>query len=163
MSIEQKKGYSVITKEGFTAVGFKWEGTFADAAEGGIRRIQAELRERLNEVAGIVEPDALLGLSYHTEDNPGRFTHYACVEVTDTAKIPEGMVSVAVPSLRYAKTVHHSGESVEESYNGVYRWIQESDFTAASADLTHFEQYPMDHDPFSEVPTFIIMIPLISK
>lgn len=79
MSAEQKQKFTIVSKESFIAIGFKWEGTFAEAAKGGIRKIQAELKERLDEIEGKVEEDVLLGLSYHaTEASNGFFSLCMC-------------------------------------------------------------------------------------
>ncbi|MFC4409125.1 GyrI-like domain-containing protein [Chungangia koreensis] len=160
MSVEQKKEFEIVSKEEFLAIGFKWEGTFAEAADGGIRRIQAELKNRLEEISGKVNPETLLGLSYHASENSEGFTHYAAVEVSNADSVPEGMVSISVPANRYAQTDHRKGESVVESYNQIYIWIREQGMEASQSGLTHFEKYPMAQDPFSTTPAFTIMIPI---
>lgn len=44
----------------------KWEGTFAEAGAGAIRKVQTEFKRRLHEIKNMMHPDELLGLSYHT-------------------------------------------------------------------------------------------------
>lgn len=160
MSVEQKKGFEVVSKEEFMAIGFKWEGTFAEAAEGGIRKIQAELKRRLEEIQDKVDPETLLGLSYHATENAEGFTHYAAVEVKNAESVPEGMVSIAIPSHRYAQCEHRIGKSIEESYNQIYIWIRDEGLKASRTGLTHFEKYPMSQDPYNKDPQFTIMIPV---
>jgi len=160
MSIGQEKGFAVVSKEEFHAIGFKWEGTFAEAAEGGIRHIQTVLKERLNEIHGKVQAETLLGLSYHEQENAERFTHYAVVEVAAIDWVQEGMVSVTVPTLRYVRREHRKGQSIEDSYNKIYTWIQSEGLKSADSLLTHLEQYPMEQDPYTEDPEFTIMIPI---
>lgn len=159
MSVEQKQKFTIVSKESFIAIGFKWDGTFAEAAKGGIRKIQAELKERLDEIEDKVEADVLLGLSYHATEASNGFTHYACVEVTGSSPIPHGMVSVTVPSSRYAVVEHQAGGNIEESYNEIYTWIQESGLKPSNG-LTHFEKYPMGQNPYTTAPAFTIMIPI---
>ncbi|MCR2821820.1 GyrI-like domain-containing protein [Lederbergia panacisoli] len=161
MTIEQKNDGALTSKESFRAIGFKWEGTFAEAGEGGIRKIQMELINRLNEIPRIVNPDILLGLSYHATLGGNGFTHYAAVEVDNVDEIPSGMVSIAVPTLTYATCEHRKGQNIKRSYDNVYEWILKEGLKENNVDhLTHFEKYPMTQDPYSTDPEFTIMIPV---
>ncbi|MCJ8009569.1 GyrI-like domain-containing protein [Lederbergia wuyishanensis] len=161
MTIKQKNDAVLITKEAFHAIGIKWEGTFAEAGEGGIREIQIELQKRLKEISGIVDPEIMLGLSYHAIPGGNGFTHYAAVEVEKVEKIPSGMVSIFVPTLTYATCKHYKGQSIESSYNNIYNWISSERLKENYVDhLTHFEKYPMNQHPYSTDPEFTIMIPV---
>jgi predicted transcriptional regulator YdeE len=161
MSVEQKNDAMLVSKEAFQAVGLKWEGTFAEAGAGGIRKIQAEIHKRLEEIPHVTNPDLLLGLSYHAIPGGDGFTHYAVVEVEKVEAIPSGMVSISVPTLTYAKCEHQKGQSIEQSYNNIYIWIGKQGFEENPVDhLTHFEEYPMKQDPYDKDPAFKIMIPV---
>lgn len=156
--MEQKNEAMLMTKEAFQAVGLKWEGTFAEAGAGGIRAVQTVLQNRLKEIKHIVNPDKLLGLSYHVTE--GGFTHYAVVEVERAEDIPDGMTLVAVPTLTYARCQHQKGQNIETSYTNMYAWIENQGYSLHNGDLTHFEEYPMKQDPYDRDPEFIIMIPV---
>ncbi|MBB3072823.1 putative transcriptional regulator YdeE [Paenibacillus baekrokdamisoli] len=156
--MEQRNELTIVTIESFHAVGLKWEGTFAEAGAGGIRVIQTELKNRLQEIQNVVHPDTLLGLSYHVQE--GRFTHYAVVEVKRIEHMPEGMTSIVVPTLTYAKCEHKRGQNVDASYQNIYAWIENQGYQLHKGDVTHFEEYPMNHDPYIKDPEFTIMMPI---
>lgn len=156
--MEQKNESVLVTKQSFLAVGLKWEGTFAEAGAGGIRIVQTELQNRLDEIKHVIDSATLLGLSYHTTESG--FTHYAVVMVDRFEDLPDGMVAITVPTLSYAKCEHKKEQNIETSYNNIYAWIEQEGYKLHNGDLTHFEKYPMKQDPFSSQPEFIIMIPI---
>lgn len=161
MSVGQKNNVKVVSKEGFQAIGIKWEGTFEEAFAGAIRKIQEEMHQRLAEIPNIADSEVLLGLSYHASLDGKGFTHYAAVKVDKVAEIPNGMVSITVPELTYAQTEHHKGQSVKTSYDNIYEWIRSEGYQENNADeLTHFEMYPMNQDPYDTDPEFTIRIPV---
>jgi predicted transcriptional regulator YdeE len=152
--------YEIVTKEAFQAIGLKWEGTFAEAGAGAIKEIIHQVHGRLKEIDKQVNPDILLGLSNHADPKSDRFTHYSVVEVEAGTKVPEGLIQFSLPTLKYVKTYHPKGESVQDSYTKIYNWIKENGYTLAQADITHFEEYPMKQDAFESDPEFGIMIPI---
>lgn len=151
----------IVTKPAFHAVGLKWEGTFAEAAAGGIRLVHQEIQRRFREIPHVVNPDKLLGLSYHAQPEGNGFTHYAVVEVAKVEQIPSGMVQVSVPTLTYAKYEHRKGLEIEQSYQNIYAWIEQQGFSPLKGGLTHFEEYPMNQDPHTKAPEFTILIPIL--
>jgi predicted transcriptional regulator YdeE len=156
--MEQKNESELITKESFHAVGLKWEGTFAEAGAGGIRIVHSEMQDRVKEINQTLHPEILLGLSYHNIE--GGFTHYAVVEVEKVGGIPEGMITITLPTLTYAKCEHKRGQSIDASYNNIYSWIENKGYKLYKGDVTHFEEYPMHQDPYSKDPEFAILIPI---
>jgi len=158
--MEQTNEAKVVHKPAFRAIGLKWEGTFAEAGAGGIRHIQRELKRRLHEIEHAIQPDTLLGLSYHAYPGGTGFTHYAAIEVGELANVPDGMVEVSVPALAYARCEHRKGQHVERSYQNIYKWIEEQGHALHDGGLTHFETYPMQQDPFEKDPEFTILIPI---
>ncbi|HAG01157.1 MULTISPECIES: effector binding domain-containing protein [Paenibacillus] len=161
MSAQQRNEAALTTKEAFQAVGLKWEGTFADAAAGGIRAVHRQLQERLEEIPHAIHKDTMLGLSYHAFPGGEGFIHYAAVEVEKLGKVPDGMVNVSVPTLTYAACQHSKEQAIEASYTNIYNWIKEQGYKEYSPDhLTHFEKYPMSQDPYDDHPEFVIMIPV---
>ncbi len=159
--MEQHNDTVVVAKEGFRAVGLKWEGTFAEAGAGGIRRIHEKLRARMKEIPEPVSTTHFYGLSYHAYPGGEGFTHYAVIETTDgTGYVPEGMVAVEVPTLNYAKCEHAKGGSIDTSYRNIYKWIEDRGYSVFQGELTHFEIYSLSRDPYDPDPEFTIMIPI---
>ncbi|NIK71355.1 putative transcriptional regulator YdeE [Paenibacillus sp. BK720] len=78
-------------------------------------------------------------------------------------QIPEGMTSVTVPALTYAKTEHKKGDNIDSSYTNIFAWIGKQGYPLHRGDVTHFELYPMAQDPYAKDPEFTIMIPVDSK
>jgi predicted transcriptional regulator YdeE len=149
----------IVTKPAFHAVGIRWEGTFAEAGAGGIRKVMKEMQDRLHEIEHVINPKFLLGLSYHMR--PDGFTHYSVVEVGEVDKIPEGMVAISVPSLTYATCQHIRGQEIERSYKNIYEWIAGMGYSLYEGDLAHYEEYPIEQDPYSTEPEFKILIPIV--
>ncbi|HEY4552891.1 MAG TPA: GyrI-like domain-containing protein [Bacillaceae bacterium] len=157
----QNDGAMLIEKEAFYAIGLKWKGTFQEAGAGQIRPVHEELQKRLKEIRNVTNPEIMLGLSYHARPDGKGFTHYAAVEVEKVDEIPPGMVSISVPTLKYALYEHRKGQGIEASYSNIYKWIANQGYQENNPDsLTHFEKYPMKQDPYSEDPEFTIMIPI---
>lgn len=156
--MEQNIEKVIVTKEAFTAVGIKWEGTFAEAGAGGIRTVQEEMNQRLQEIKHVTRPDVLLGLNYHITGDS--FVHHAVVEVEKVENLPEGMVSISIPTLTYAKCEHKRGENIQQSYTNIFNWIDSLGYTLNKEYVTHFEEYPMGQDPYSNDPEFAILIPI---
>ncbi|GMK43697.1 GyrI-like domain-containing protein [Paenibacillus glycanilyticus] len=151
----------LVSKPSFQAVGIRWEGTFEEAGEGGIRAVQTEVIRRLAEIRHVVHPDILLGLSYHHEGDS--FIHYAALEVERVEDVPEGMDSVTVPALTYAMTEHKKEDNIDSSYTNIFAWIEKQGYPLHKGDVTHFEKYPMAQDPYAKNPEFTIMIPVDPK
>lgn len=151
----------LVSKPSFLAVGIRWEGTFAEAGEGGIRAVQTEVIRRLSEIRHVVDSETLLGLSYHHEGDS--FIHYAALEVEQVEDIPEGMTSVTVPALTYAKTEHKKGDNIDSSYTNIFAWIEKKGYPLHNGDVTHFERYRVAQDPYAKDPEFTIMIPVDPK
>jgi predicted transcriptional regulator YdeE len=158
--MEQVNETNLVTKPAFLAVGLRWEGTFAEVREGGIRLVHQELRRRLQEIPHVVDPENFYGLSYHAYPGGEGFTHYAVFEVTELGLIPEGMLDIQVPALTYAKCEHRKGQRIDQSYTNIYAWIEQQGYSSSNGELTHFEVYPLRHDPYDQDPEFTIMIPV---
>jgi predicted transcriptional regulator YdeE len=161
--VNQTNEARLVSRPGFRAAGIRWEGTFAEAGAGGIRKIQKEFRERLGEVQGAARKETLLGLSYHAYPGGDGFVHFAAVQLEQSApaELPPGMTSVDVPVLEYACCEHRKGQSIDRSYRNLYAWIEEQGYRESPAEgLTHFEEYPMEQDSYDPDPEFTILIPV---
>ncbi len=161
--MKQIQSAELISKEAATMIGLKWEGTFAEAGAGGIRKVQTEFKRRLHEIKNMMHPDELLGLSYHMTETG--FVHYVAVQVDDVASpnVPEGMVQFEVPAHDYVKYIHIKGESIESSYHLIYAWIEEQGLCLSNEPLTHYEVYPMKQDSNDHEPEFNIFVPVNKK
>lgn len=150
----------VVTREGFQAIGLKWEGTYEQAGAGKIKVIHEKMKKRVQEIPHTINPDILLAVSYHATPDAKGFTHYAAIEVSKVDEIPEGMESISIPTLQYATCEHRRGQDVSQSYTNMYNWMAEKGLKPYSGEFTHLEVCLMDRDDFTRNPEFTIMIPL---
>jgi predicted transcriptional regulator YdeE len=150
----------VVKKDAFSAVGLRWEGTFAAAGEGEIRHVLAEMKRRLGEIAHKVNPDVILCAA--KVNRPDGFTAYLCAEVSKVEDLPEGMVRIEIPAFTYAKTEHLPGENIQQTYAALYAWMEQEGYRSNQDGLTHLEEYPVGNNPYDPDPAFTILAPLAS-
>jgi predicted transcriptional regulator YdeE len=149
----------LLNKEAFKAIGVKWIGTFEQAAKGEIKNFHRGFLERKNEIECAVNPENILGLSYHINENG--FTYYLALEVEDTVAVPEGMELITVPANAFAST-EYKGTAVHEAYTGLYTWIKQNGYSINQSELEHLEEYPGSFDPLKDEPELRIHIPIIA-
>ncbi|GAE32936.1 GyrI-like domain-containing protein [Alkalihalobacillus hemicellulosilyticus] len=160
------KQYEIVTKNGYRAVGMKWDGPWSDSQQ--LKNVIQTMSERVEELNHAVNPTMQLGLSYHYR--PDGFTHYSMYEVTEEQSIPKDMIELHIPELTYFVTRHEKGENIGESYNKISRWLVESEYQAyTEPNVTYYEdtlpikheRYPHDRD--ENDPHFEIWIPIVNK
>lgn len=148
----------VVNKKPFKAVGVKWFGTFEQAAKGEIKIFHKEFLKRKTEINNAVNPENIIGISYHITENG--FTYYLALEVENGTSIPEEMELITVPASRFA-SIEYKGKEVHEAYTFLYTWIKENGYTLTQNGLEHFEEYPGSFDPVNDVPELKIHIPIM--
>lgn len=89
--------------------GLAWEGTYAEAAAGAIRRLMEELESKLGE-----RPETLWGVSW--EDRPDGFRHFVGIE---SEEVVPGLESLDLPALSSLSADHAGGDAT-----GVYGELQ---------------------------------------
>jgi predicted transcriptional regulator YdeE len=149
----------IVKKEPFKAIGVKWIGTFEQAAKGEIKSFHKGFLERKNEIECAVNPENILGLSYHI--NETGFTYYLALEVEDTVDIPEEMELITVPAYEFAST-EYKGTAVHEAYTSLYTWIKQNGYSLEQSELEHLEEYPGSFDPLTDEPELKIHIPIFA-
>lgn len=157
----QENPSSITEKAAFTAMGMRWEGSFAEAGAGSIRAMHQRFLAQYDTIPNRVPSPFFYGLSYHASPDAAGFVHYAVAEVSELTDIPDGMLKIEVPALTYARCVHRKGQSIDRSYQNIGAWIDAQGYRLADTELTHFELYPLDQDPYSGDPEFTIMMPVV--
>lgn len=159
--------YEIVTLPAFRAVGLKWEGTYAEINPH-LRNTINEMQTRADELEEKLEPNVLLGLSYHVIADG--FAHYSMFKVSDRQKIPEGMLELEVPEWTYVKTTHPSGEDPTQTYIKLLRWLTENNYTPLKELGVEYygEMLPIKHEyyPLDQKNSFDrydIYIPIIPK
>jgi predicted transcriptional regulator YdeE len=134
----------IVRKEGFKALGMKWQGTFEEASKGGIQKLFPELKAVSDGIENKAEPGIAIGLSYH--NLTGGLTYYLCHEVSEIGEIRYGLEIVEVPPYTFA-VLEHQGPEIMESYQLLYSWIEEQGYSLDQQILEHLEEYSAEYDP----------------
>ncbi|WP_421383882.1 GyrI-like domain-containing protein [Bacillus salacetis] len=147
----------IIRKEGFKALGLKWQGTFEEASKGGIQKLFPELKAVSDGIENKADPGIVIGLSYH--NLTGGLTYYLCHEVSEIGEIRYGLEIIEVPSYTYA-VLEHEGPEIMESYQLLYSWIEGQGFSLDQQILEHLEEYSAEYEPHQDELKSIIHIPV---
>jgi len=139
----------IIEKEGFTLGGVKYEGKNENNE---IITLWDDFIMRLKEIKNRTG-SSRYGYDTWTEkiNETGEFIYVAGVEVEDDSGVPEGMVSIKIPSNRYAVfTIDSVLEDVHNTVGQIFsKWLPEAGLKVA--DNYDFEYYnenfkPDDHN-----------------
>lgn len=156
-----QNGGTFVTKGEFMAVGLKWEGTYEEAAAGGIGTLQDLMADRIGELSNVIHPETLLGISYVRKDG---FTLYLCFEVAEAGEVPEGMHRITVPSNTYAHVRKTKEQSVDAAYSSIHRFMECEGCTRSPGSEMNIEAYLSAHRCASKEPFAMdIFIPVEHK
>jgi predicted transcriptional regulator YdeE len=118
---------SALGKLHLVGIRVRCEDGEAYAAE--IPKAFAELERRLYEIPDRVEPARLIGAFFVSDEAEEEDGYWACVEVNESALVPDGMTSVTVPPQTYAVTVHRGRTNqLFRTYERLHQWIGEQGF-----------------------------------
>jgi predicted transcriptional regulator YdeE len=151
---------TIVTKEAFKGVGVKWSGTFEQAAKREIKELLQNFRIKVSQIKNAINPDTILGLSYH--HSVSDFTLYLVVEVENDNNVPDGMESISVPTYTFVGS-KYEGEDVHGEYIKLYNWVEQSNYKLDQDVLEHLEEYPIDYNPFTDEPKLNLFIPITEK
>ncbi|TLS36960.1 GyrI-like domain-containing protein [Pseudalkalibacillus caeni] len=157
--------YDIVEVPAYRGIGFKWEGPYTEIHT--LKDVILKMSSRVGELEQAVNPEVQLGLSYHLR--PDGFVHYSVFEVGEEQEVPEGMVEIKVPEMTYIITHHKKGKDIGESYQNLYQWFKESEYSPyTETDLTYYDDLPIKHERYPvgrdlEDPHFDILIPVIKK
>lgn len=141
-------------------VGYRWRGTFEEAATGAIHPIIQKMKKSMTDIKNIVDSNQLYGVNYH--DIPNGFTHYSAVEVTEISQIPEYMHSFTIPEGVYA-SFRHSGSDIMNSYQLIEAAIIKHGYRASKdPGMGDFDSLPIKIEIYTidKESEFEIMIPV---
>lgn len=104
-----------------------------------------DLTNRLDQIPHKVDPTVFYGLFPESDQlNDGQngvFTYWVGTAVSESADLPEGMVTLTVPEQRYAvATVKGDKEAITQTYMGLFGWLKEQRLQTAPTSLG-FERY----------------------
>ncbi|UTR13308.1 GyrI-like domain-containing protein [Salipaludibacillus sp. LMS25] len=122
-------------------IGLEWSGTFEEAAEGKIHAVIDEVKQRMEEINGKVNPHEFIGVSTH--DRRDGFTYIGGWEVDNGTDIPHGMTYRIVPEGDYLIYKHRKDKKISETYKEIKEELQQRGLTPLK---------PEDIDAFDDIP-----------
>ncbi|WP_245604612.1 GyrI-like domain-containing protein [Paucisalibacillus globulus] len=99
-----------------------------------------ELERRVSEIRHAI-PSVQIGAFVVETEKEEKDGYWICVEVEQYEDIPDGMVTLTIPSQRYA-TWHHNGPNIEimGAYNKLHNWMLTNKYRRLT-DRWHLEVY----------------------
>ena len=106
-----------------------------------IPKVFSRLSERIHEIKQVVNPLHLVGAFVVGDENTDKDGYWVCIEVKEYEDIPADMVTLTVPSQRYA-VIRHKGENktIRNSYEELHQWISDNNYLRLM-DQWHIEKY----------------------
>jgi AraC family transcriptional regulator len=139
-------------KPGFNAVGMKYRGR---NEKNEVPELWESFVPRMGEVQKRTDMTTSYGVMDNFDSESGEFDYIACVEVTSSEELPEGMVVIKVPEQTYA-VFKTPLPRIKETFGQIYReWLPESDHKRTSG--PEFELYGKE---FDLAQTIFIYIPI---
>ena len=106
-----------------------------------IPKASKQLSERMDEIKNVVNRSLQHGAFVVDNSSDEEDGYWVCVEVSDYENIPEDMVTLTIPSQRYAVVRHKgSNEKIREAYSELHQWIQENGYKRLT-DKWHLEVF----------------------
>jgi predicted transcriptional regulator YdeE len=89
-----------------------------------IPKAAAVLKSRVSEIDHVANPKVFIGVYVVGDCSNEEDGYWICVEVNQGCEAPEGMMSLEVPSQKYA-VISHEGPNTEirNTYDELHKWI----------------------------------------
>lgn len=112
-----------------------------------IPKASLRLSESISEIKQITNPLHLYGAFVVKNDSADEDGYWVGVEVNEYEEIPAGMVTLTVPSQKYA-VIRHKGanDKIMDSYNELHKWIDENNYHRLK-NKWHLEKFYNWNDP----------------
>jgi AraC family transcriptional regulator len=153
----------IYTQKKLQLVGMKTEFYSVDSEKNNIAdRLPLLWSKFLPQMADIKDriPDVAYGIIQQTKEKTDLLEYYAVVEVTQTNKLPVGMVSLEIPKSKYAKFVHKGNvTNINNTVNYIYSsWLLQSNKRHTYA--PDIEIYGSEYIPDSDESIIHYAIPI---
>ncbi|MDP3896801.1 MAG: GyrI-like domain-containing protein [Mesorhizobium sp.] len=148
--------FEIVDRPPQSLVGIVWDGSFADAAAGGVRAALEAMQARLADLPGLFK-GPLVGVSWN--ERPDGFRYFVGYEPEPGAPAAGDLERLDLPAMRYVVAWHAEGDgAVVEHYRGMLHWMQMQGVPRDVTRLHHREEYPLDAD-FAGPPVLRLMMP----
>ncbi|TCS96721.1 GyrI-like domain-containing protein [Hazenella coriacea] len=153
----------ILTKESFQFMGIGWTGPYTMSRE--IPHIWENFISRIKEIPNQVQPGVFVSPCH---DRVTDFTCYIGVEVDSANQVPKGMLTLTVPTQRYAVFVHKGPiKTTPETYRKAWTWIERmgyiKDHSTLGLEVFDKRYIPSIDDPGSPDNMYEIYIPIKKK
>lgn len=106
-----------------------------------ILKASRQLSERREEITNVVNESLQYGAFVVDHSSDEEDGYWVCVEVSDYENIPVDMVTLTIPSQKYAVLRHKgSNKKIREAYSELHQWIKENGYKRAT-DKWHLEVF----------------------
>ena len=145
-------GISLSERPAHRLVGYRWEGTHAEARRGAIRPLIVKAKDLSERQAGLWR-SPIVGLTWNglagagLSENAGSDGFRYFVGIAGDVEPADG-IAIDLPEMTFASSWHgpDDGEVVEH-YMRMIEWVGDEGLTRDSAHFAQREEYPVDYDP----------------
>ncbi|MCG7345241.1 GyrI-like domain-containing protein [Sporosarcina sp. ACRSL] len=94
-----------------------------------IPKASSQLSERIGEISNVINPLQQIGAFVVENETDNEDGYWICVEVNEYENIPDEMITLTIPSQRYA-VVRHKGpnDEIRDAYEDLHKWIEETNY-----------------------------------
>jgi len=150
----------IVSMDAITFVGMEKRFTFNTIAE--IPMLWMDFMPLEEAIQNKVKPIEAWGVSYDMDYSvqPGEFTYFVGMEVSNTDNIPTGMIAHVTPASKYAKFTHYGSlDNLSGTYTYIYNvWLPQSGYDMGMGN--ELELYNEKFNPEGEDSEIFIFIPL---
>ena len=150
----------IVSMDAITFVGMEKSFTFDNIYE--IHMLWMEFMPLEEAIQNKVKPTEAWGVSYDMDYSvqPGEFTYFVGMEVSNTENIPDGMIIYIAPASKYAKFTHYGSlDNLSETYTYIYNvWFPKSGHGMGLGN--ELELYDEKFNPQSDTSEMYIFIPI---
>ena len=140
------------TRPGFEVIGMKYRGRNEKTE---VPELWESFVPRMGEIKNRADLAASYGVMDNYDEDSGEFDYIACVEVSSSEEVPQGMVSAKIPDQTYA-VFRATLPKIKEAFGQIYgEWFPESRYERSPG--PEFELYGKE---FEIEKTLFIYIPI---
>ncbi|MGA8942599.1 MAG: GyrI-like domain-containing protein [Thermoactinomyces sp.] len=150
----------IITKDSFQVVGIGWTGPYTMSRE--IAKVWEEFVRRIHEIPNQVRPGVFVCPCH---DRVTDLTCYIAVEVSKADIVPKGMLSLTVPTQKYAVFTHRGSiRNTSSTYQKALKWIKkmgyQKDDSTLGLEVYDHRYTPVTHNLDSPDNRYDLFIPI---
>lgn len=91
-----------------------------------IQKTAKTLNIRMRDIQQILQPENQIGAFIVEETCAEQDGYYVCVQVEDFHQVPKDMITLTIPSQRYAVLIHEGlNNQIKKSFEIIHIWIED--------------------------------------